>query len=109
MNELSRTTDIALGAAPAQPGGRAPTTTPPVTFRKSRRVVMGASAFRVCAAERGCRPEGRVVPAAGGVLIKDGGGAVIGAVGISGDVSDKDEACALAGIAAARLVGDPGT
>jgi uncharacterized protein GlcG (DUF336 family) len=51
--------------------------------------------------------EGRVVPAAGGVLIKDGG-AVVGAVGISGDVSDKDEACALAGIAAARLVADPG-
>ena len=51
--------------------------------------------------------EGRVVPAAGGVLIKDGG-AVIGAVGISGDVSDKDEACALAGIAAAKLTADPG-
>jgi uncharacterized protein GlcG (DUF336 family) len=29
-------------------------------------------------------------------------------VGISGDVSDKDEACGLAGIAAARLVADPG-
>jgi uncharacterized protein GlcG (DUF336 family) len=53
--------------------------------------------------------EGRVVPAAGGVLIRDGAGAVLGAVGISGDVSDKDEACALAGIAAARLVADPGT
>jgi len=42
------------------------------------------------------------------VLIRDAGGAVIGAVGISGDVSDKDEACALAGIAAAQLVGDTG-
>ena len=52
--------------------------------------------------------EGKVVPAAGGVLIRDGAGAVLGAVGISGDVSDKDEACALAGIAAARLVADPG-
>ena len=52
--------------------------------------------------------EGRVVPAAGGVLIRDAGGAVVGAVGISGDVSDKDEACALAGIAAAALVADPG-
>ena len=46
--------------------------------------------------------DGRVVPAPGGVLIRDGaGGAVIGAVGISGDVSDKDEACAVAGITAA--------
>jgi uncharacterized protein GlcG (DUF336 family) len=51
---------------------------------------------------------GRVVPAAGGVLIKDSAGIVIGAVGISGDVSDKDEACALAGIAAAQLTGDTG-
>jgi uncharacterized protein GlcG (DUF336 family) len=33
---------------------------------------------------------------------------VIGAVGISGDTSDKDEACALAGIEAAKLAGDTG-
>jgi len=33
---------------------------------------------------------------------------VIGAVGVSGDVSDKDEACALAGIEATRLVADTG-
>ena len=52
--------------------------------------------------------EGRVVPAPGGVLIRDATGTVIGAVGISGDVSDKDEACAVAGIAAAHLVGDTG-
>ena len=52
--------------------------------------------------------EGRVVPAPGGVLIRDAGGEVLGAVGISGDVSDKDEACALAGIAAAQLAGYTG-
>jgi uncharacterized protein GlcG (DUF336 family) len=51
---------------------------------------------------------GRVVPAAGGVLIKDAAGALLGAVGISGDVSDKDETCALAGIEAAGLTGDTG-
>lgn len=52
---------------------------------------------------------GRMVPAAGGVLIVDRpGGDVQGAVGISGDVSDEDEACALAGIAAAGLVGVKG-
>jgi uncharacterized protein GlcG (DUF336 family) len=51
---------------------------------------------------------GRVVPAAGGVLVKDAQGGVVGAVGISGDHSDKDEACALAGIAAAGLAGDTG-
>lgn len=52
--------------------------------------------------------DGRVVPAPGGVLIRDGAGTVIGAVGISGDTSDKDEVCALAGIEAAKLAGDTG-
>ena len=51
---------------------------------------------------------GRVVPAAGGVLIRDAAGGLLGAVGISGDTSDKDEACALAGIATAGLAGDTG-
>jgi uncharacterized protein GlcG (DUF336 family) len=44
-----------------------------------------------------------VIPAAGGVLVADAEGQVIGAVGITGDTSDNDEACALAGIAAAGL------
>jgi uncharacterized protein GlcG (DUF336 family) len=52
--------------------------------------------------------DGRVVPVPGGVLIRDAAGAVIGAVGISGDVSDKDEACAVAGIEAAGLKADTG-
>ena len=47
--------------------------------------------------------QGRLVPVPGGVLIKDQGGAVLGAVGISGDTSDKDEVCAVAGIEAAGL------
>ena len=46
---------------------------------------------------------GRIVPAAGGVLILDEKRRVIGAVGISGDSSANDEACCLAGIAAAGL------
>jgi uncharacterized protein GlcG (DUF336 family) len=44
-----------------------------------------------------------VVPAAGGVIVVDGEGRAIGAVGITGDTSDNDEACALAGIEAAGL------
>lgn len=52
--------------------------------------------------------QGDMVPAAGGVLIRDAEGTVIGAVGISGDTSDRDEACAVAGIAAAGLTADPG-
>lgn len=44
-----------------------------------------------------------VVPAAGGVIVVDQAGVTIGAIGVTGDTSDNDEACALAGIAAAGL------
>ena len=44
-----------------------------------------------------------IIPAAGGVIVVSGEGLPIGAVGITGDTSDNDEACALAGIAAAGL------
>jgi uncharacterized protein GlcG (DUF336 family) len=52
--------------------------------------------------------EGRVVPAPGGVLIRNGAGKIIGAVGISGDTGDNDEVCAIAGIEVANLTPDPG-
>ena len=45
---------------------------------------------------------GALVPVAGGVIITADGRA-IGAVGISGDTSDNDEAAAIAGIVAAGL------
>jgi uncharacterized protein GlcG (DUF336 family) len=51
---------------------------------------------------------GALVPVPGGVLIRDGAGAVLGAVGVSGDSSDNDEIVAAAGIAAAGLVADGG-
>ena len=51
---------------------------------------------------------GDLVPVPGGVLIKDAKGAVLGAVGISGDTSDNDEIAAAAGIEAAGLVFDAG-
>ncbi len=51
---------------------------------------------------------GPLVPAPGGVLISDKRGNLIGAVGVSGDLSDKDEAAALSGIAAVGLTADAG-
>src|SRR5882672_4686080 len=51
---------------------------------------------------------GRVVPAPGGVLIRDADNRVLGAVGISGDTGDNDEIVAVAGIEAAGLKADPG-
>jgi uncharacterized protein GlcG (DUF336 family) len=51
--------------------------------------------------------QGRMVPVPGGVLIQQGS-VLLGAVGISGDTSDNDEACAIAGIEAAGLKANPG-
>ena len=49
-----------------------------------------------------------MVPVAGGVLIRDAAGIIIGSVGISVDNSDNDEICAIAGIEAAGLIADAG-
>lgn len=51
---------------------------------------------------------GALVPVPGGVLVRDGCGELLGAVGVSGDTSDHDELAAIAGIEAAGLVADPG-
>lgn len=50
----------------------------------------------------------RLTPVPGGVLIRNAEGVLLGAVGVSGDTSDNDEVCALAGIAAAGLKADTG-
>ena len=51
--------------------------------------------------------QGRLVPVPGGVLIQGDGG-LLGAVGVSGDTSDNDEICAIAGIEAAGLKANAG-
>ena len=51
---------------------------------------------------------GRMVPVPGGVLIRTAAGELVGAVGVSGDTSDRDEECAIAAIVAAGLHGQPG-
>ena len=51
---------------------------------------------------------GRMVPVAGGVLIRDAAGAIVGAIGVSGDTSDNDEICAVAAVEAAGLLADTG-
>lgn len=50
--------------------------------------------------------EGKVVPAPGGVLLRDASGAIVGAVGVTGDTSDNDAIAGVAGAAAAGLVGE---
>jgi uncharacterized protein GlcG (DUF336 family) len=49
-----------------------------------------------------------MLPVPGGVLVRDGDGTLLGAVGVTGDTSENDELCALAGIAAAGLHADTG-
>jgi uncharacterized protein GlcG (DUF336 family) len=53
--------------------------------------------------------QGRVLPVPGGVLVRDAAGAIVGAVGASGDIADNDEACVITGIEAVGLRADPGT
>jgi uncharacterized protein GlcG (DUF336 family) len=51
---------------------------------------------------------GAMIPVPGGVLIQDKNGALLGAIGISGDTSDNDETAAVAGIEAAGLTASTG-
>lgn len=46
---------------------------------------------------------GALVPVPGGVLVRDDSGTLLGAVGVTGDTSDNDEAAAVAGIERAGL------
>ena len=52
--------------------------------------------------------QGRVIPVAGGVLILDTNREILGAVGVSGDVPDNDESCAVYGIELAGLLAGVG-
>ena len=49
---------------------------------------------------------GQVIPVPGGVLLRSPKGEVIGAVGVTGDTSDNDAIAAMAGIEAAKLIGE---
>lgn len=52
--------------------------------------------------------DGGLVALPGGVIVRDSDGSILGAVGVSGDVSEPDEVCAVAGVEAAGLAADFG-
>jgi uncharacterized protein GlcG (DUF336 family) len=52
--------------------------------------------------------DGRLVALPGGVIIRDTDGSILGAVGVSGDVSEPDEICAIAGVEAVGHDADVG-
>jgi uncharacterized protein GlcG (DUF336 family) len=74
----------------------------------SRLVAMDAQNRPSFIASLNALGQGALVPVPGGVLIRDKQGAVIGAIGISGDTSDVDEQCAISAIEALGLVADAG-
>lgn len=51
---------------------------------------------------------GRMVPVAGGALIRDKNGVIVGAIGISGDTADNDERCVIEAVTGEGLVADTG-
>ncbi len=52
--------------------------------------------------------DGKIVPAQGGLLIRNAAGMIVGAIGVTGDTSENDETCAVAAITKAGLVPDTG-
>ena len=74
----------------------------------TRELAERAARFPAFVAAISTATQGRMIPSPGGVLILSADGDVVGAVGISGDVGDNDEVCAVAGIEAAGLSALPG-
>ncbi|WP_323035380.1 heme-binding protein [Pararhodobacter sp.] len=50
--------------------------------------------------------DGKFIPVPGGVLLRDAAGAIIGAIGITGDTSENDAEAGLAGAAAAGIAAE---
>ncbi|CAM3532625.1 heme-binding protein [Bordetella sputigena] len=73
--------------------------------RELARRAQGAPAFF---AALNAISDGRLAPVAGGALIRDAAGHVVGSIGISGDTSDNDECCLIPAVQAAGLTPDTG-
>jgi uncharacterized protein GlcG (DUF336 family) len=69
----------------------------------TRELAERAAKFPTFVAALSATSQGRMIPSPGGVLIVGADGEVVGAVGISGDIGDNDEICAIAGIEAVGL------
>lgn len=74
----------------------------------TRELADRAARFPAFVAALSAASQGRMIPSPGGVLIAAADGEVLGAIGISGDIGDNDEVCAMAGIDAVGLSGIPG-
>ncbi len=72
----------------------------------SRGLAVRAAKFGTFFTALAAATDGRMIPVPGGVLIRNDQGRIVGAVGVSGDTSDVDEVCAVAGVHAAGLTAD---
>ncbi len=52
--------------------------------------------------------DGALLPVPGGALVRDGDGTLLGAIGVTGDTSDNDEACLVHAVEKAGLVAETG-
>ncbi len=50
---------------------------------------------------------GKVIPTKGGVLIRNSNGDLLGAIGVSGDSSERDEACILYAVGKMKMIAQP--
>lgn len=73
----------------------------------TRRIAERAEKFPLLYASFSAASQGRIIPTPGGVIIVGDDGTVVGAVGVSGDLADNDEICALAGIKASGYSPSP--
>ena len=73
---------------------------------RSRQVAEMAAERPSFVAAAGALASGGFVPAAGGLLIRDSRGDILGAIGVSGDTSDNDELCAIHAVESAGLIAD---
>jgi len=102
----------------ANPGGYMDLLRPQIAIGKAWGAIALGKGSRLLALDAQQRPafiaalnslgQGSVVPAPGGVLIRDQAGVVLGAIGISGDTSDIDEQCAISAIEGLGLLADAG-
>jgi uncharacterized protein GlcG (DUF336 family) len=74
----------------------------------TRELLERAARFPAFIAAISTATQGRIIPSPGGVLILDAEHEAIGAVGISGDIGDNDELCAITGIEAVGFSALPG-
>lgn len=94
----------------------ASTLRPEVATAKARTAINLGKSSRKVAEDAAQRPAfigslaalaaGNIIPAAGGMRIVDTQGQLVGAIGITGDTSDRDEECAVAGVKAVGLVAE---